>query len=144
MMNWKESGRNSHCVIWNIIQASAYLTKSCTCHFSRCLQQRYMSTAYRDVSRYLGTPHLPVCVTVCIHSVFIVQACYMSRTSYRQTLVSPGKLKVIHWRSPEQWVLVMSQSVIEASIMLYSVSLWLVWVKVQLACALNTRYMYTY
>jgi hypothetical protein len=38
-------------------------------------------------------------------------------------------------------VSVKPSSVTEASIMLCSVSLWLVWVNVQSACALNTRYI---
>jgi hypothetical protein len=32
----------------------------------------------------------------CLYRMFILQAYYTSRTSYRQTLVYPGKLKVIH------------------------------------------------
>jgi hypothetical protein len=39
-------------------------------------------------------------------------------------------------------VSVTPSSVIEASIVLCSVSLWLVWVNVQTACALNTRYLH--
>jgi hypothetical protein len=39
-------------------------------------------------------------------------------------------------------VSVTPSSVIEASIVLCSVFLWLVWVNVQSACALNTRYIY--
>jgi hypothetical protein len=63
-------------------------------------------------------------------------------TSYRQTLASPRKLKVIH--SVITWsmsVSVMPLSVTEASIVLCSVSLWLMWVNVQSACDLNTRYL---
>jgi hypothetical protein len=45
----------------------------------------------------------------------------------------------IRW-SPEQWVSLVPSSVIEASIVLCSASLWLVVFNVQSACALNTRY----
>jgi hypothetical protein len=60
------------------------------------------------------------------------------------TVVSPCKLKVIYpvitWSVSES-VSVTPLSVIDASIVLCSVSLWLVWVNVQSAYKLNTLYM---
>jgi hypothetical protein len=60
--------------------------------------------------------------------------------------VISGKLKVIHsaivWKVSQS--VLRHRSVIEASIVLCSVSLWLVWVNVQSTCALNTRYRSIY
>jgi hypothetical protein len=39
-----------------------------------------------------------------IYRVFILQAYWTFRTSYRQTLISPGKLEVIHSVITYQWV----------------------------------------
>jgi hypothetical protein len=65
-----------------------------------------------------------------------------SRASYRQTLISPA-----NWRSFIRWSpdkLVSQCYAIEYDrsfyCALFCVSFWLVWVKVQSACALNTRY----
>jgi hypothetical protein len=64
----------------------------------------------------------------------------------------PDHLIGRHWYLPENWisliwyhlssepVSVTPSSVIETSIVLCSVSLWLVWINVQTACALNTQY----
>jgi hypothetical protein len=71
-----------------------------------------------------------------IYRVFIVQAYWTSRTSYRQTLVSPGKLKVIHSVISQCYAIECDRSFY----VLRSVSLWLVWVNVQSACSLNPRY----
>jgi hypothetical protein len=63
--------------------------------------------------------------------------CITGGTSYRQTEghsfgdnLFSGSVRVMTW------------SVIEAHIVLCSVSLWFEWVNVQSACALNTRYIY--
>jgi hypothetical protein len=50
----------------------------------------------------------------------------------------------IRWSLISESVSVMPLSVTKASIVLCSVSLWLMWVNVQSACALNTRYIYIY
>jgi hypothetical protein len=67
------------------------------------------------------------------YSVHIVQGYWISRTSYRQTV---GQSLGDHLSSESARVT--PSSVMAASIVLCSVSLWLVWVNVQWACALNT------
>jgi hypothetical protein len=73
--------------------------------------------------------------------VFIAQAYKTSRASYRQTPgYLPANRRSFIRLSPDQWVSVTPSSVTEASIVLHSLCLWLVWVNVQSACSLTTGY----
>jgi hypothetical protein len=52
-----------------------------------------------------------------------------------------AKWRSFIWWSPDQWVSIMPSSVVETSIVLCSVSIWLAWVSIQSACALNILYV---
>jgi hypothetical protein len=102
----------------------------------------------RHESGYLTTHHQPVPrlkirVTIgCSFCRFIRRPEHLIGRHYGISWQTEGHSFGPHLNSES--VLVMPSSVIETSIVLCSLSSWLVWVNVQSACALNTRYISTW